>query len=92
MKIQDYIIGTNDTPLKWILCLLHFIPSSKRTLMDLAHHVEGENTQGWLHLKLHEEPVEDVGVVEEEMSGRVCKMMLLDCGILLQFRAPIILK
>ena len=87
MEIQDYIIGTNKTPLKLLQCLLHVIPSSKRASANLVHHVEGENIQGWLHLKLHEEPVEDGGVVEEEMSARVCRIMLLDCGILLQFRA-----
>ena len=75
MEIQDYRIGTNKTHLKFIQCLLHVIPSSKRASANLVHHVEGENIQGWLHLKLHEEPVEDIGV-EERMSGRLCKMMV----------------
>ena len=61
MEIQDYIIGTNKTPLKLIQCLLHVILSSKRASVNLVHHVEGENTQGRPHLKLHEESVEDGG-------------------------------
>ena len=75
MEIQEYIIGTNKTPLKLLQCLLHIIPSSKRASANLVHHIEGENTQGRLHLKLHEEPVEDGGV-EDMMSGRECEMMV----------------
>ena len=75
MEIQDYIIGTNKTPLKLLQCLLHVIPSSKRELADLVHHVEGENTQRWQHLKLQEEPANDGGL-EEIMGGRVCRMMV----------------
>ena len=71
------------TPIKSFQCLLHVIPSSKRASANLVHHVEGENTQGRLHLNLHEKPVEDGGV-EEKIDGRVCRMMVWDCGIIPQ--------